>query len=314
MSSNLSTSGGNAWEANVVRWLHLKHPNDFQPVPATDGGDGGIEGYCISERTVYQCYSPLENLDTKSLYEKQRDKLTEDVGKFINNTARLKRILPAGFKVRRYDFVVREMRSSEIVSHANAQAERVRASKLPHVDADFAIMVRDEKYFQPQIATENAHLLARLNIDNEDVAPEEVDDWATQHNAGVLNIDRKVRLYTTLRHARDIQVKRRYWIEVKIRAENALEKLRRHSEEIWEKLWSVKRSRERLLAGRYGEASGSGTQQVRIISDELARDMIQRVPNLQRLDADMLAEGLVGEWLQNCKLDFPDHGTGKRTS
>src|ERR1039457_1533509 len=118
MNELLPITDGNAWEASVKRWLHLKHPNDFQPVPATDKGDGGIEGYCLEERTVYQCYSALEYFDTKTLYEKQRDKLTTDIGKFIANTTKLLRILPAGFKVRRYDYVVPELRSSELVAHA----------------------------------------------------------------------------------------------------------------------------------------------------------------------------------------------------
>jgi hypothetical protein len=104
-----------------------------------------------------------------------------------------------------------------------------------------------------------------------EVPPEQVQDWATGHNEGVRNLDRKIRLYTTLSRPQDIQRKREYWIEAKIRAENALEELRARSEEIWEKLWGVKQSRERLLDGEFGETLGRG-KQVRSISEQLAKD------------------------------------------
>jgi hypothetical protein len=305
MNQPKAITDGNAWEASVKRWLHLKHPNDFQPVPATDGGDGGIEGYCISERTVYQCYRPLEYLDTKTLCEKQKAKLRDDIGKFMTNQVKLVRILPDAFKVLRYDYVVPELRSSDVVAYANAKAKAVRAANLTYVDPDFAIMVRDRDYFAPQIAEDQARLLAKLRLDVAEVPPEQVQDWATGHNEGVRNLDRKIRLYTSLTRPHEVQRKREYWIEAKIRAENALEKLRERSEEIWEKLWGVKQSRERLLDRQFGEAPGRGGQ-VPAISKQVATDMIGRVPNLEPVDAETLADGLVGEWLQNCKLDFPE--------
>jgi hypothetical protein len=297
---------GHAWDAATKRWLTLKYPNDFQSVPATDKGDAGIEGYCISEREVFQSYAPLAMLDTKTMYEKQRDKLTEDTGKFVRNRTRLEKILPKGFRVRRYEFLVPELRSSDLLAHANKKAEEVRNANLPYVDPEFAILVRDKSYFEPQIVQESNLLLVRLHLENRDVTTEEITDWSSGHNEGVANLDRKIGLYTSLRRLSDIARKRQYWVEAKIRAENALTKLRAHSEELWEKLWGVKQAREQLLASQYGEDSGKPESQVRSISNQLALDMIGRVPNLERLDADMLAEGLVGEWLQNCKLDFPE--------
>jgi hypothetical protein len=303
MTNLLQELDGNSWESDVKRWLRLKYPNDFQEVPATDRGDAGIEGYCICDCLVYQCYAALEKLDTKSLYENQRDKLTGDIGKFVQNKAKLLKVLPRKFKVRRYCFVVPEYRSRQLVEHANTKSEEVRVARLDYVADDFAILVHKKVDYEPQQREEQLRLLRKLNLDLEEVEKEALE-WVIGNNAGVQNLDRKIRTFTGLTDKKDIEKQREYWIERKICTDNALEKLRSRTPEAWEKLWDVKRARERLLGREYGIA-GSKVGTVANISDKLASDMITRVPNLEQIGAETLAEGLVGGWLQDCKLDFP---------
>ena len=304
MSSLLKELDGNSWEADVKRWLRLKYPNDFQDVPATDKGDAGIECFCICDCNVYQCYGGLTNIDTKSLYESQRNKLTDDIGKFINNKTKLLKVLPRRFRVRRYCFVVPEYRSRQLVEHANTKSEEVRVAGLDYVAHDFAILVQQRADYEPQQREEQARLLKKLNLDLEDVEKEAVIEWVVGNNTGVQNLDRKIKAYTGFTANTDIEKLRGYWIERKICTDNALEKLRSRSPEAWEKLWEVKRARERLLGREYGSA-GAKSESVVTISDKLASDMIATVPNLEQVGAETLANGLVGGWLQDCKLDFP---------
>ncbi len=304
---------GNSWEADVKRWLRLKYPNDFQEIPATDKGDAGIEGYCICDSLVYQCYAALANLDTKSLYESQRQKLTDDIGKFVQNKAKLLKVLPRRFRVRRYCFVVPEFRSRELVAHANNKSEEVRVAGLDYVAHDFAILVQKKADYEQQQREEQARLLRKLNLDLEDVEKEAVLEWVVGNNAGVQNLDRKIRTFTGFTENKDIEKQREYWIERKICTDNALEKLRSRTPEAWEKLWEVKRARERLLGREYSTA-GSKSENVATISDKLASDMITRVPNLEQVGAETLAEGLVGGWLQDCKLDFPTTTNGSKST
>lgn len=294
---------GNSWEANVKRWLRIRYPNDFQDVPATDDGDGGIEGFCIADRIVYQCYAPLQTLDTRSLYENQRDKLTEDIGKFINNKTKLVRALPPGFKTHRYCFVVPEFRSRDLVAHAQKKTQEVRDAALSYVADDFSIIIHSKSDYEAEQRLETARLLKNLQLEIADIDADKVEAWVVGNNIGVQNLDRKIPLFTPLSEPQDIEQERRYWIERKICTDNALEKLRSHSAEAWEKIWSVKTGRERLLGRSHGQfGSGSGT--VAAISDKVVFDMIEQVPNLAKIGAETLAEGLVGEWLQNCKLNF----------
>ena len=308
MTKLLDERNGNSWEADVKRWLRLKYPNDFQEVPATDRGDAGIEGFCICDRLVYQCYAAIEK-DTKSQYESQRRKLSDDIRKFIHNKSKLLKVLPRRFRVRRYCFVVPEYRSRQIVEHANTKAEEVRVAALDYVDHDFAILVHRKEDYEPQQREEQARLLRKLNIDLEDVDKEAVLEWVVGNNTGVRNLDRKIKAITGLTRNSDIEKLREYWIERKICTDNALEKLRSRTPDAWEKLWEVKRARERLLGREYAFA-GSRSETVAIISDKVASDMIARVPNLEQVGAETLAEGLVGEWLQDCKLDFPSATNG----
>ena len=133
---------------------------------------------------------------------------------------------------------------------------------------------------------------------------EAVLDWVVGNNTGVQNLDRKIKAIYGFTANKDIEKQREYWIEKKICTDNALEKLRSRTPDAWETLWEVKRARERLL-GRVYSSVGAKAESVANISDKLAADMITRVPNLEPVGAETLAEGLVGEWLQDCKLDFP---------
>lgn len=300
---------GNSWEADVKRWLRLKYPNDFQEIPAVDKGDAGIEGFCICDCLVYQCYAPLAQLDTKALYEHQRDKMTEDVGKFIQNKVKLTAVLPRQFRARRYCFVVPEYRSRDLVVHANTQSERVRNARLGYAADDFAILVHKKEDYEPQQREEQLRLLRKLKLDLEDVKKTAVSEWVVGNNLGVQNLDRKIKTIYALKDPKDIEVQREYWIERKICTDNALEKLRSRTPEAWENLWEVKRARENLLGRQYSSV-GAKPETVAEISEKLASDMISRVPNIERVGAETLAEGLVGGWLQDCKLNFPTISDG----
>jgi hypothetical protein len=77
-----------------VRAHHLgdqreEHVVELVEVPDDDRGDAGLEAFSMSG-CAYQCYAPEgEPLTMTQRYNKQRDKMTADVGKFIANTAKI---------------------------------------------------------------------------------------------------------------------------------------------------------------------------------------------------------------------------------
>ena len=83
---------GDAWEELCVSCYRLKYQTqNYTAIPAVHGGDAGIEGFTCNG-IVHQCYCPEREYDDKELYEHQRDKLTADIEKLMNNGERLKKL------------------------------------------------------------------------------------------------------------------------------------------------------------------------------------------------------------------------------
>lgn len=85
---------GNDWEKHCLSLLRMRYraPGQFEIVPALDEGDLGIEGFS-HDGCAYQCYATMGPLPLRVRYERQRDKLTEDVEKLDTNRAELIGIL-----------------------------------------------------------------------------------------------------------------------------------------------------------------------------------------------------------------------------
>src|SRR5689334_11077025 len=71
---------GDAWERLCQMIFKKKFaPDGYQQMVASPG-DYGIEGFTRTG-IAYQCYCPSEEYTLQVLYEKQRDKITKDLGK-----------------------------------------------------------------------------------------------------------------------------------------------------------------------------------------------------------------------------------------
>ena len=83
--SNGDGLDGNEWERLVHRCLRIRYPmGDYHHVPDEHGGDGGIEGFS-TDGCAFQWYSHEGELTVADLYERQRDKMSTDIKKFIDN-------------------------------------------------------------------------------------------------------------------------------------------------------------------------------------------------------------------------------------
>lgn len=296
----LRTLDGNEWQERVRRWLRLRYGTDFQPIPAMDDGDRAIEGYSLDGQ-VYQCYAARDGFDVRQLYEHQRDKLTEDVRKFISYEPKLVKLLPQYFLVHRYCFVVPKYESAQIVAHANAKATEIRAAKLAFVADDFQIIILERDDFEVERAAEETKMLAKLKIEFSEPSIQDVSTWTAGNDVGAQNLEWKIPKFTGVRSKGLILKTRDRWIRAHIRAANALNRLRSKSAEIWEALDDARLRMERRLELHYGHEAGP-VSAVNAAAEELASEMQRKVPNLDRGDANDLADGIVADWLQKCSL------------
>lgn len=138
--------------------FRLKYEKEhYQYIPAVSG-DYGIEGFTKTGK-VFQCYCPDNNIGAKELYEKQRNKVTSDVGKLSRYKAKLTNMLN-GVKIKEWILVTPEYRMKELILHCNQKKEEILKLKLPFVDKDFEILVHDIDNFAKEIPV-------AMNIDNQ---------------------------------------------------------------------------------------------------------------------------------------------------
>ena len=88
-----SAWSGDDWQEFCMLLLRERYSHhQFQEMPDKDKGDLGIEAFSL-DGCAYQCYAPEQAVTVTERYERQRDKLTKDLGKLKKNEAKLKRVL-----------------------------------------------------------------------------------------------------------------------------------------------------------------------------------------------------------------------------
>ena len=126
---------GNAWEDLCVQCYRIRYQKDnYTAIPATQGGDAGIEGFTY-KGVVHQCYCPERDYSDNELYVHQRNKLTADIEKLKKNADRLKALgVPP---VVEWHFNIPEYKDTRILAHAESKRQ-IKAIMLVD-DADEAL-------------------------------------------------------------------------------------------------------------------------------------------------------------------------------
>ena len=77
---------GEEWQGWANQLLTQRYgPAEYQKVPDNMRGDAGIEGFTLNAGHAYQAYGCEEPISAAERYEKQRDKMTRDINKFVAN-------------------------------------------------------------------------------------------------------------------------------------------------------------------------------------------------------------------------------------
>jgi hypothetical protein len=141
---------GPSWERLCQQVFKKKFAADgYQHIPATPG-DFGLEGFTKTTSCGFQCYCPDKLYPDKELYEKQRDKITEDLGKLRKYEQDLKALL-GPTKLRRWYLVTPIIAKNELVKHARTKEADVRAWNLSILDPDFEVIVQDADHYVAEI-------------------------------------------------------------------------------------------------------------------------------------------------------------------
>jgi rRNA maturation protein Nop10 len=294
---------GPSWEEYCLNLLRMRYkaPGQFERIPSSDQGDLGIEGFS-HDGCAYQCYAPDRFLPIKDRYEKQRDKLTEDLGKLVKNEAELVRVL-GGVTIRVYAFLTPVHDSRRLNQHAKTKAAEVRAQGLPHCHHEFDVVIQTDADY----LLEQAQLIS-LGLQKWHLTPVSVPDAAVQTYVNsnpdlISTIDGKLARLPDLTAAQRAQL-REYLLRQKLAADNKLEEIRGHHPAAWEHIQGVRATKESALEI---ECLLSPLAPPELLRETFGvyRDVLKdELVFLTDGDATELAWGTTADWLAECPLDF----------
>lgn len=188
MRTSLGQMDGNMWEDYCQKLLRLRY-DDYQEVPAQFGGDYGIEGFTRSG-TVFQCYCPDDDPSGRDLYEKQRDKITKDIKKFVKNVIEIS-ALGAG-TIKEWHFLTPDYNNRDLLSHCRSKESEVQNKGIETVHSEFTIYLETEDDYIPERQTYLGTSEHRIQPSGEEPPLEELEKLLTSDNEIVLNIKTKL--------------------------------------------------------------------------------------------------------------------------
>ncbi len=304
MASQISQLTGDDWQdwANKLLCCHYG-PTEYQTIPDGDRGDAGLEGFTRTEGHAYQAYGCEEPVSRKERFEKQRDKMTQDINKFINNRTTLQRLLGT-VKVTRWALLVPHYDSKEIVSHASSKTTEVRGHNLPYVATSFQVCVCEEVSFV-EARDRLINVRARtLEVTTTPPTAAQIAAWAAANEEPSAILTEKLRRLPTLHTntaRRDFHNKLLDWY---LRGRDVLDALRQHPD-VFVKVSKAKSHHETYLAAAI--ATGSAPQDLLMSSiNDLRQTLEKEVRELHVFSSSSLAHEAVADWLLRCPLDFPE--------
>lgn len=295
---------GEEWQnwANKILSVHYG-PTEYQQIPDHDRGDAGLEGFTRTDGHAYQAYGCEEPISTADRYEKQRDKLTQDIGKFINNQRTLVRIF-GSLKITRWALFVPHCDSKEIVAHATKKTDEVKAATLPYVADTFQVCVCQQSDFSiaDNRLINSAQRQLQINVDSPTQA--EIVDWTEANQAPSQVLTEKLLRLPTLRTEQARKDFHSRVLDWYLKGQDILDALRIHPE-TYAKVKAAKSHRESFLVT--GIVSGLAPQDHLMQAvNELRAALEQEVHELHRFSSESLAYEAVADWLFRCPLDFPE--------
>nr|WSX77815.1 hypothetical protein OH826_30635 [Streptomyces sp. NBC_00899] len=290
---------GTEWQDLCTRVLRVQHGTDLVVVP-DKGGDSGLEAYTLSGH-LFQCYSPQEPLPTQKRYEKQREKATKDVGKFIDNSDKLKKLFGAHVKINRWILLCPYIDSKDLAAHCQAQTERIRAARLEYADPNIFVIPQTMEDYELSYKKVVDAQLARMHL-----PPLAEPDYSSVDSVGVDKMREKLGKVHRLRgdsHRNDYIQRLLYSY---LNSQEFRGYIKDHYTEIHARLESELDDLEQRLVMEFVLDDSRAATLLQKVLLETEKRVKECAPDTASGDSRTLAQGQVAEWLMRCPLDFYD--------
>jgi len=297
--SGFEQYSGDEWQDLCMRVMHEHHPgHELVEVPDQDRGDAGLEAFSLTG-CAYQCYAPEnEPLSTGDRYRKQRQKITDDVGKFIQNADKIKAILPDGLKIHYWILLVPYINTRRLLAHAKTKTALLRAASLAYADDNIMVLVHT--LFSYEAARE---AVIRRQLSKLDLPPLPAVDFSEIDDPLIETMTSK--LAKTSRYAeertRTPLVKRLLFNQIAGRAHR--DHVRDQYSELGDQLEARLSDLEDRLAMQYPLDQPVADKLLHTVLMD-TENVVNEVLNTWPTQSRVMAEGQVADWLMRCPLDF----------
>lgn len=303
MGASVHRLSGNDWQEWADQLLKRHYgPVEYQRVPAKDAGDAGIEGFSLNGH-AYQAYGVEEPVTAKVRYEKQRDKMTIDIGKFTANGTKLTAMLGT-VKISRWCLFVPFFDSKDLVVHASTKTHEVVAQSLPYVAPGFRVVIASEDDFAVERDALVAANVRALDVSSTDVTPANVQKWFDENDVLLAKLDAKIRKIPTLKTDEERGQFRDKVVKHFLEGQNILEELRRYPDR-YEYVVKAKNGQEKHLATECMLATGKPNETLLNVLKTM-RSVVSANAGLSEATTSVLGWEAVSDWLIRCPLDFPE--------
>jgi hypothetical protein len=302
-SSNLRMWEGEEWEQHIQLLLKRHYrPGDYQEIPAKHCGDFGIEGYS-TDGCAYQCYATQEPCTTLQRYESQRNKITTDIGKFIDNKPELIKIFGKTL-IRRWILMVPVAESAQLVQHASKKTQQVLDVSLPYVSSDFKVIISTDSCFAKEI-----NELANAGVLDVDMQSLEIEEktriqWLGSNDSLVVNLNSKAEKIPGLCTDEKKDKFKYSIIDHYLRGQNLMEEFNRNFPDIYAKIDVCKQSYEYHLQTMSLMDNSEGHKYFSQAVKDYNCELRKSIPTLPPAVIQVLSWEAISDWLMRCPLDF----------
>lgn len=297
---------GDSWEALCQQVFKKKFAKEgYQPIPASPG-DFGLEGFTMLTGIGFQCYCPDEHYTRNELYDKQRDKITEDLGKLRKNEAELARRLGTT-KLSHWYFVTPEINKNELLAHARTKETEIRNWNLSILSTDFHVHLHDADHYLVEI---NEILSAAGVALDFGASPPSLPQLTGQMEVYEDNVLRKSKARLKPRQASPryeylVRQINQQTLDNFLEADAGFRRIQETAPPLYFKLVRLINEFEKFVVESSATWNGTADELTTMVRDRLTQRIVKDLsPQFNETSASQVSRHMVARWLAICELDY----------
>lgn len=292
---------GQEWEDYIVELLAIKYGEKLQLIPATNKGDYGLDAFTM-DGNAFQCYAAKEPLPNKTLYEKQRNKMTKDIKKFIDNKHELSKVF-CNLKISNWFLVVPRWEFKELLEHAGLKTEEILNLNLPYVDNNFKVGVITDTSFPKEKDVFYLSNTDKIKVPFSNPNSSEITEWKKNQSDLVANCTRKLKNLNY--NDEECEKKCEMFAKYFIKGQNSLNNLLNKYPSVYKTVMDIKNNKEDYLDAERMTATLMNKNGGEIITEtrDTYKSEVLKI-GLPADTAEILSYEAISDWIFRCPLEL----------